>query len=371
MPRHRPCLTVLALASLAALTVPARADTSPIIVGASLPLSGANAATGQETLSVLKAYFDSINLSGGIDGRPLQLNALDDAYEPEKALENTRTLAASRAVALLNCWGTANCSAMAPVATQAGMPLVGGIGAPPGRYVFNVRASTESELAAVVRHMANIGQTQIALVYEDAAFGKEAHGLARKALQQHSLQPLLELALAPDGSNAGAVAAELSKADALNGVILLASPSLTMGFINQVRNAGVGVQFYNLAAQANAAVVRGLGRHTSGVVFTTLVPSPWRSAIPAVREYQQLVGKDGAQAQYSFLGMEVYLNARTLVEGLRKAGRGVTRDSLVAALENQEPRHYGPMTVRFGPQRREGSNYVGLTMIDRRGQFIE
>ena len=67
----------------------------------------------------------------------------------------------------------------------------------------------------------------------------------------------------------------------------------------------------------------------------------------------------------------MYLKARTLVEGVRKAGRGVTRDSLVAALENQEPRHYGPMTVRFGPQRREGSNYVGLTMIDRRGQFIE
>ncbi len=77
------------------------------------------------------------------------------------------------------------------------------------------------------------------------------------------------------------------------------------------------------------------------------------------------------QPRHSFLGMEAYLNARTLMEGLRKAGRGVNRESLGAALEGLEPRQYGPMAVRFGPQRREGSSYVGLSMIDRRGQFIE
>ena len=69
--------------------------------------------------------------------------------------------------------------------------------------------------------------------------------------------------------------------------------------------------------------------------------------------------------------MEVFINARTLVEGLRKAGRNVQRESLVTALETLDSRQYGPMTVRFSPKQREGSNYVGLTMIDRRGQFIE
>lgn len=358
--------TLLAYAAVAAAQAPAPGD---IVVGASLPLSGPNAAVGKETLAVLQAYFDSVNRSGGIDGRSLQLTALDDAYEPDKTVENTRTLAAGRAVALLNCWGTASCTAMAPVATQAGLPVVGGIGAPPGRYVFNVRSDTQAELAAVVRHMANIGQNSIGVVYEDAAFGKGALETVRTVLQQQNLKPVLELPLAPDGSNAPTIAKALGQASTLNGVILLASPAPTVTLINRARQAGLGVQFYNLAAQANNAVVQGLGAHTAGVVFTTLVPSPWHSAVPAVREYQQIAGAD--PSRYSFLGMEVYLNARTLVEGLRKAGRGVTRESLVGALETMEPRHYGPMTVRFSPQRREGSSYVGLSMINRRGQFIE
>ena len=60
-----------------------------------------------------------------------------------------------------------------------------------------------------------------------------------------------------------------------------------------------------------------------------------------------------------------------LVDGLRKAGRSVQRESLIQALESMETRQYGTMAVRFGPQQREGSSYVGLAMIDRRGQFIE
>ena len=69
--------------------------------------------------------------------------------------------------------------------------------------------------------------------------------------------------------------------------------------------------------------------------------------------------------------MEVFINARTLVEGLRKAGRNVQRESLIAALETLEQRQYGPMALRFGPRQREASSYVGLAMIDQRGQFIE
>ena len=74
---------------------------------------------------------------------------------------------------------------------------------------------------------------------------------------------------------------------------------------------------------------------------------------------------------YSYLGMEVYINARTLVEGLRKAGRNVQRESLVTALETLDAHQYGPMALRFGAKQREGSSYVGLAMIDRRGHFIE
>lgn len=326
---------------------------------------------------MLKAYFDSVNRAGGIDGRQLQLTALDDAFNPQKAADNVRQLAAGKAVAVVNCWGTSSCSAMVPVVTQAGLPLVGGIAgggamrATPGRFVFNVRASTATEIDAMVHHMASIGQKSIALVYQDDAFGKSGQAAAQEVFKQRGLQPVLEQALAPDGSNAAAVAAALGAAPALNGIVLVASPPATVGLITQARKKGVRAQFYNLAAQANATVVQGLGENTTGVVFTTLVPSPWRSAIPVVKEYQQALQAATGQPHYSYLGMEIFINARTLVDGLRKAGRNVQRESLTAALDALGDRQYGPMTVRMGPGQRNGSSYVGLALIDRRGQFIE
>ena len=364
------------LASARAPAVQAQA-TGSIVIGASLPLSGANAAAGKEGLAVLQSYVDSVNRAGGIDGRPLQLTALDDGFNPQKAADNARELAAGKAVALVNCWGSSSCSTMVPVATQAGLPLVGGIAgggtmrSEPGRYAFNIRASTVAEIDTMVRHMASIGQTSVAVFYQDDGFGKGSHKTALEVLGKRNLKPVLEMAMAPDGSNAAAIAKAMAELPALNSALVLASPPATIALITQARKNGLRTQFYNLAAQANNTVLQGLGEHTGNVVFSTLVPSPWRSAIAVVKDYQQVAEAAEGKPHYSYLGMEVYLNARTLVEGLRKAGRNVQRESLVTALETLDAHQYGPMALRFGAKQREGSSYVGLAMIDRRGHFIE
>ena len=364
------------LASALAPAAYAQAPAS-IVIGASLPLSGANAAAGKEGLAVLQSYVDSVNRAGGIDGRPLQLTALDDGFNPQKAADNARELAAGKAVALVNCWGSSSCSTMVPVATQAGLPLVGGIAgggtmrSEPGRYAFNIRASTVAEIDTMVRHMASIGQTSVAVFYQDDGFGKGSHKTALEVLGKRNLKPVLEMAMAPDGSNAAAIAKAMAELPALNSALVLASPPATIALITQARKNGLRTQFYNLAAQANNTVLQGLGEHTGNVVFSTLVPSPWRSAIAVVKDYQQVAEAAEGKPHYSYLGMEVYLNARTLVEGLRKAGRNVQRESLVTALETLDAHQYGPMALRFGAKQREGSSYVGLAMIDRRGHFIE
>ena len=364
------------LASALAPAVQAQA-TGSIVIGASLPLSGANAAAGKEGLAVLQSYVDSVNRAGGIDGRPLQLTVLDDGFNPQKAADNARELAAGKAVALVNCWGSSSCSTMVPVATQAGLPLVGGIAgggtmrSEPGRYAFNIRASTVAEIDTMVRHMASIGQTSVAVFYQDDGFGKGSHKTALEVLGKRNLKPVLEMAMAPDGSNAAAIAKAMAELPALNSALVLASPPATIALITQARKNGLRTQFYNLAAQANNTVLQGLGEHTGNVVFSTLVPSPWRSAIAVVKDYQQVAEAAEGKPHYSYLGMEVYLNARTLVEGLRKAGRNVQRESLVTALETLDAHQYGPMALRFGAKQREGSSYVGLAMIDRRGHFIE
>ena len=114
---------------------------------------------------------------GGVGGRRLVLNALDDEFNPQKAAENARKLADAKATVLFNCWGTSNCSAIMPVISEVGLPMFAGIagGGPmrqaPGRWAFNVRPTTDQEIARMVGQMSSIGQTDIAVVYQNDPFG--------------------------------------------------------------------------------------------------------------------------------------------------------------------------------------------------------
>lgn len=362
----------------ASLAMPGAAQNAaaPILIGASLPLSGAHAGTGKEVLAITQSYLQQVNSQGGVGGRQLQLLALDDAYQAAQAEKNARQLADQGAVALLNCLGSSSCNAMLPAIQAAQLPLVGALaGSGPlressARYVFNLRASTENEVSAMVQQMQSVGQSRIALVYQRDSFGSSGLELARSALRSAQLTPAGELALEADGSNSQDVAKSLSALEGLQGVIVLASAPATTALITQSRKDQLSVQFYNLAAQATQALVKGLGEYTGGVVFATLVPSPRRTAIAAVKDYQQLLSNTGAPAA-SYMGMEAYLNAHTLVQGLRKTGAQVSRATLASALDALDDMHYGPMRVRFTKGRHSGSGYVGLAMLNKQGHFME
>jgi branched-chain amino acid transport system substrate-binding protein len=347
-----------------------------ILIGASLPLSGPNAEAGAESLAVALAAFAAINQAGGIQGRQLRLVALDDRSAPAQAADNARRLNALGALALFNCWGTASCSAILPVITELKLPLVGGIagGGPmrssPGRYAFNVRGTTEDEIERMVRQMATISQVRIGVVYQDDAFGRSGQEAAARVMQRMGVAPTTESQLAADGSNVAAVIETLRKSETQGAVVVASSLALTR-LVRRSRVAGLGTQFYVLAAQAHRKVADELGEHTAGVVFTTLVPSPWNAGVPVARDYQKAVSAAGSRRELSYLGMEVFINAQVLIEGLRKAGGNASREALVSALEGMGELRFGKLSLRYTPQSRRGSSYVGLAILSRTGNFIE
>ncbi|MEN9844600.1 MAG: hypothetical protein RLZZ612_2429 [Pseudomonadota bacterium] len=376
--RHSQFLTPTWLVCLLGLSLGSpsvRAD--DILIGASLPLSGPNAAAGNEGLVAAKAAFEGINAAGGIGGRKIQLIALDDEFSPPKAAENAKQLEAKGVIALFNCWGTASCSAMMPIVNETKLPLVTGIagGGPmrsaPGRYAFNMRPTTDDEINRMVKQMQTIGQERIAVVYQDDPFGKSGLAAAQGVLEKAKIKAVAEQAIARDGSNAEAVVSAL-KTSNTNGIILVASPQATVSVIKQARKNGLAAQFYNLAAQANRKVVSDLGDYTGGVVFTTLVPSPWKNAIPIVRDYQQAIQAATTKTDYSYLGLEVFINAKVLIEGIKQAGPKLTRESLVTALESMGEKNFGSgVSIKYGSSDRNGSPYVGLTIVNKEGRFIE
>src|SRR5207244_13277298 len=104
----------------------------------------------------IDTYFDFINDQGGINGRKVRVVALDDGYEPDRALANMKELVEQRNVfAIIGNVGTPTAEKTVPYALEKNLLFFGAFtGAPllrkdpPDRYVFNVRASYEEETAA-------------------------------------------------------------------------------------------------------------------------------------------------------------------------------------------------------------------------------
>lgn len=140
-------------------------------------------------------------------------------------------------------------------------------------------------------------------------------------------------------------------------------------FIKSARTRGYGGQFFNVSFVGSKALADELGDADVGVVISQVVPFPFQSAMPVVRDYQQHMAAAGDK-EIDFSSMEGYLIAHVVTEGLRRAGKSLTRESFVAGLESMREVDIGGFKVTFSPQNHEGSKFTDLTIIGRGGKFM-
>ncbi|TMH15143.1 MAG: ABC transporter permease, partial [Betaproteobacteria bacterium] len=89
-----------------------------------------------------------------------------------------------------------------------------------------------------------------------------------------------------------------------------------------------------------------------------------------VKEYQEIMAKAG-NTDFNFSSLEGFIVAKVMVEGLKRAGKDLTREKLVAALESMNNVDLGEFVVNFSPTSHSGSKFVDLTMIGRGGKFLK
>lgn len=133
-----------------------------IILGVSNAQTGPSEALGKGVTAGLKVYFDKINAAGGINGRKVTLNILDDKYEPADAIANTtKLLTEDKVFALIGYVGTPTAKAIVPIAAREKAPLIapftgaGFLRSPVLPTVFNLRASYNDEMEAIVAQLAD------------------------------------------------------------------------------------------------------------------------------------------------------------------------------------------------------------------------
>jgi branched-chain amino acid transport system substrate-binding protein len=366
-------IALLALSSTLHLNN-AYAEGGTILIGQTADFSGPQSALVKETVAAAKAYFNKINAEGGVRGKKIELRSVDDGFEPKRSVENVKKLAEDKAlVALILSRGTANAEALLPVLSEIKVPLLGPVGAsqilytPPNRYLFNLRTPFQTEVFKAITQLNSQGLTQLAAVYSDDAFGKDALQGFDKALAHYNLKPVVRVSI-PRGSTD--VAAAVDK-------LAEAKPQATMGIciakacaalLKAMRAKGVNSQFLSMSHTSSNAYIQDLGTHARGVIVTQLFPYPLSGITAVAKELRELA----AQANFvpSYATMEGMLAAKVMVEALKRAGDNPTPEKVTIALESLHDHDFGGFRVNFGPGNRMGSEYVDLTMISRDGKFI-
>ena len=89
-----------------------------------------------------------------------------------------------------------------------------------------------------------------------------------------------------------------------------------------------------------------------------------------MKEYQEIMTKAG-NTDFNFSSLEGLIVAKVMVEGLKRAGKDLTREKLIEALEGMNNVDLGEFVVSFSPTNHSGSKYVNLTMIGRGGKFLK
>ena len=372
MMNRRLCLHSAGAAALACVGAPAFGQSSgKIIIGQSAALSGPASALGEQFRSGARLVFDRVNARGGIGGRAIELRSLDDGYEPERCAANTRKLVDDGAFALFGYIGTPTSLAALPIINAAKLPFIApftgaeSLRAPFNRYAFHVRASYFDETAEIVKQVTSVGIKRIGVFYQNDSYGKAGLEGVTRALKPLGL-PTAGLGTVERNTvdvDAAVASILAGKPDA---IVQISAYKSCAAFIRAARKAGFNGTFYNVSFVGTQALAKELGADARSVVVAQVMTYPFAATSALAAEYLA-AGSSGAGFTPNYSSIEGFVAAKTLVEGLRRAGNGLSHDSLISGLESLHEFNLGGFFVDFSAQKHTGSKYVDMTILTADG----
>lgn len=372
-------VTLVAFAAMLGISVGCFAQgvtNNEIVIGQTSSFSGAIAGEVKEQTEGARLYFDWVNSNGGVNGRRIRLESMDDAFDPKRAAQNARALIDKGVFALFLTRGTPQNEAILPVLQETGTPLVApSTGAivlhqPVNPLVFNVRTRYQTEAETAIGQLVSQGITRIAIVHVNDSFGKDGLAGYLLGLKAAKLEPVGVFSYDRAKGDTDAAA---EKVIALNpqAIVTAGHSKPLSNLVRRVRDAGLaGVSIVTLSNLSSQSFLKDLGEYKHGVIVMQVFPNPQMQLTRISSEMHRLAeGKPGFVT--SHMALEGFAAAKVLVEGLRRAGRSPTRASFMAGLESLHEYDLGGLRLSYGPTGRSGLNYVEASIVNRKGTFTQ
>jgi branched-chain amino acid transport system substrate-binding protein len=349
----RVLLVCFVAAAVAASAAGARPDATPgvsaneIQLGSSVPLSGEAAIAGNVARGA-EAYFKYLNAKGGVNGRKIKFTYLDDGYDPGRAVNNTiRLVQQEQVFAMFSSLGTNNNLAVRRLLNDSKVPQLyvssgaTTFGRDYKKYPWTIGYippySEEGEIYGryIVK---NIKKPKIAILYQDDDYGRDLVTGLRRGLGAKAKSIVARVGYDPTSSDVQPQVTQL-KASKANVLMVFAFGKFSLQAFNAVSRLNWKPQiFVNDVSSASALMSIVPQKAANGSISIVFGKDPasslWKSD-RGIRLFQSILRQhgDGITSRdlkdgYFTAGMAT---AYTMVTTLKKAGRNLTRQSVMNA----------------------------------------
>lgn len=351
-----------------AASVPGVTDTE-ITIGITGPLSGPAAAWGTIAMAS-EAYAKHVNDQGGIHGRKLKIVLKDDGYNPGRAVANFNEMKDS-VFAVIGTVGTAVLNANKDLVAEAGLPLIYPLGnvqvfakqpREKVRTVFQVYPDYADEAEFLVGQAAKLEKVKkLGFFGQNDDYGKQGlDGAKRGVAKNPGISIVGEVFYEVTDRELGTQALKMKESGA-EAVLIYATATHAAGLIKEMAKVGYRPKiFASFTLYDRDTMFRLLGDLWEGAYYDSALALRGEPAADKVIEIvlkndPKLKGREGFCVQGA-------ANVLILVEGLKRAGKDLTREKFLAAMAtikdyNEEGLVPG---ITFGPDRHHGLNAVRL-----------
>ena len=287
MSRRKTGVVLAAVAAAASLVFAPAPSTSttqqaPIYIGMDAPLTGPTQLVGQSDRQAAEAIARYWNARGGIRGRRVVIDILDNASNPSQAVQNVQKfIADSKYVAILGSGNAAAAVATGPIASQARIPFIAlspptQLVEPPQPYVYILSATARLYAYNEAAYLRRLGLRRVWLMGDNGGFGRDGPGQVQKLARAFNLEIVDTTIFSPASTDFSAELTRIRGSGAQALWLWTATPAGPT-IVRQFRQLQLGQQLVLTGANAAPQFLEGTCPDANNAIVNSTLGTVWRS----------------------------------------------------------------------------------------------
>ncbi len=337
-PEKKPAASDKPVAEKKAEAVPGVTADS-ILLGSYQPMTGNESAYFRMGKGA-DAYYKYVNENGGVNGRKINFKMVDDGYQPAKTTAVVKQFVEQDHVfAIADPLGTAPTMAVVDYIVDQKVPLIGpGSGASKvvnstSKYVFPLYPNYVREGQVLAKFaQQNFKATKLAMIYQNDQSGKDDLSGLQEGAQKNNQQVVSTQGYEVKDVDVSAQVLKVKEANP-DALVVFAAPEHFAKILTERKKLGWNVPTVASFVGLDDVIFKLAGPDAAnGVYISTIFKLP-DSDDPQIKQFREIMKKYYPQEEPSLIHMWGYAGAQVTVEGLKRAGKDLTRDNFISALE--------------------------------------